>query len=71
MAGVHDRPLSAEKIEPVTGAPAWGGNSPSSLNPFDNWGVNHPLHFRWNRDQDGDGGNTAWYGVNPEMMGPL
>lgn len=40
-------------------APSWGGQGPGSLKPFDNWGVNHPLHSRWNRDQDGDGGNAV------------
>lgn len=40
-------------------APSWGGQGPKSLKPFDNWGVNHPLHFHWNRDQDGEGGSAV------------
>jgi hypothetical protein len=39
-------------------APSWGGQGPGSLKPFDNWGVNHPLHSRWNPDRD-DGGSAV------------
>jgi hypothetical protein len=39
-------------------APSWGGQGPGSLKPFDNWGTNHPLHFRWNPDRD-DGGSAV------------
>jgi hypothetical protein len=37
---------------PPREAPPWGGHGPASASPF-GWGVNHPLHLRFHRDDEG------------------
>jgi hypothetical protein len=46
-----------EEAEDV--APAWGGSAPDSLDPYDNWGTNHPMHKRGGWDPEGGAGGTT------------
>jgi|GEM_PF-3970075 len=57
IKGKREKPSDSDAVRE---APSWGGNGPGSIDPYDNWGENHPLHRRFHREDEDGGDGTAY-----------